>query len=135
MVHPITFALSFRVPLVRYEEFRPHIKEKTVMAARLSDEQIRVRRKSLSGWQLVGGRVKRIPKEYVLGNFLQALRFVNKVGRLAEAEAHHPDITIRYNRVMLGLFTHDEGGITDADFNLAYKFESLAPRPRTRRRL
>ena len=105
------------------------------MAARLSDEQIRVRRKSLLGWQLAGGRVKRIQKEYVLGDFLQALRFVNKVGRLAEAEAHHPDITIRYNRVTLGLFTHDAGGITDADFNLAHKIESLAPRPQTRRRL
>ena len=111
------------------------MKGNTVMAARLSDEQIRVRRKPLQGWQLAGGRVKRIQKEYVLGDFLQALRFVNEVGRLAEAEAHHPDITIRYNHVTLGLFTHDEAGITAADFNLAYKIESLAPRPQTRRRL
>ena len=51
--------------------------------------------------------------------------FVTKVARLAEAANHHPDITINYNRVRLGLTTHDEGGLTMKDFRLAAKIIQL----------
>jgi 4a-hydroxytetrahydrobiopterin dehydratase len=44
---------------------------------------------------------------------------VNRVGKLAEAAGHHPDIDIRYNKVRLALVTHDEGGLTNKDFDLA----------------
>jgi 4a-hydroxytetrahydrobiopterin dehydratase len=48
-------------------------------------------------------------------------------GELAEQAAHHPDIDIRYNRVRLALVTHDAGGITEKDFDLAVRVQSLAP--------
>jgi 4a-hydroxytetrahydrobiopterin dehydratase len=47
------------------------------------------------------------------------MRFVNQVADLAEEAAHHPDIDIRYNRVRLALVTHDAGGLTAKDFDLA----------------
>jgi len=50
---------------------------------------------------------------------------VNCVGELAEEAGHHPDIDIRYNRVRLGLVTHDAGGITAKDFDLAARAEKL----------
>jgi 4a-hydroxytetrahydrobiopterin dehydratase len=52
-------------------------------------------------------------------DFVGSLAFVNKVGELAEKAGHHPDIDIRYNKVRLALVTHDAGGITAKDFDLA----------------
>ena len=53
------------------------------------------------------------------------MRFVNRVGRLAEAANHHPDILITYDKVRLGLTTHDEGGLTEKDFRLARRINKL----------
>ena len=58
-------------------------------------------------------------------NFIGALAFVNKVGDLAEAEGHHPDIHISYNKVQLTLTTHAIGGLSENDFILAAKIDSL----------
>ena len=52
-------------------------------------------------------------------DFREALAFVNRVGGLAEAAGHHPDIDIRYNTVTLALTTHDAGGLSAKDFDLA----------------
>jgi len=57
---------------------------------------------------------------------LDALRLVNRVGRLAERLQHHPDIQIRWNRVTFSLTTHDAGGITDKDLELAQRIDRLA---------
>ena len=54
-----------------------------------------------------------------------SLAFVNQVGQLAEAAGHHPDIDIRYNRVRLALVTHDAGGLTAKDFDLAQKINGV----------
>ena len=54
------------------------------------------------------------------------MAFVNRVADLAEAAGHHPDIDIRYNRVRIGLTTHDEGGVTDKDLRLAGQIEGVA---------
>jgi 4a-hydroxytetrahydrobiopterin dehydratase len=54
------------------------------------------------------------------------MRFVNRVGELAEQAGHHPDIDIRYNRVRLALTTHDAGGLTQKDFDLAAQAQRLA---------
>jgi 4a-hydroxytetrahydrobiopterin dehydratase len=51
---------------------------------------------------------------------------VNRVGALAEKAGHHPDIDIRYNKVRLGLVTHDAGGLTARDFELAAEVDRLA---------
>jgi 4a-hydroxytetrahydrobiopterin dehydratase len=52
-------------------------------------------------------------------DFKEAMKFVNHIAELAENAGHHPDIDIRYNRVRLALVTHDVGGITQNDINLA----------------
>ncbi len=92
---------------------------------KLSDDEVRLRLKAAPGWQKVRGELK---STYVLRDFVKALRFVNRVGRMAEEAAHHPDIAISWNRVTLTLSTHSEGGITEADFSLAKKIEAAAPK-------
>ena len=67
-----------------------------------------------------------ISRRFEFSDFAEAMRFVNKVARLAESANHHPDITINYNRVKLALTTHDEGGLTMRDFNLARRINKLA---------
>jgi 4a-hydroxytetrahydrobiopterin dehydratase len=71
-----------------------------------------------------------ITRTYAFKDFRAAMRFVNRVARLAEAAWHHPDIDIRWNKVRLVLTTHDAGGLTVKDFQLARKFD-LANRPAT----
>ena len=68
------------------------------------------------GWARAGAEIKRT---YTCRDFVEALAFVNRVGGLAERAAHHPDIDIRYHRVTLTLTTHDAGGLTVKDFELA----------------
>ena len=57
--------------------------------------------------------------------FREALAFVNRVGELAEAEDHHPDIAIHYDKVTMRWWTHSAGGITDRDRDLAAKTNDL----------
>lgn len=59
-------------------------------------------------------------------DFTAALAFVNRVAALAEEVGHHPDIDIRWNRVTLTLTTHDAGGLTRKDFDLAARLDALA---------
>ena len=75
-------------------------------------------------WELVGGK---LVKSVSCGDFRQALAFVNEVGRLAEEANHHPDIDIRYSRVTLAVMTHDAGGITAKDLDLARAIDAVAP--------
>ena len=77
---------------------------------------------ALSGWELRDGRLR---KQYQFRTFLRAIAFVNSVAYLAESAGHHPDITINYNRVTLSLSTHDAGGITEKDFDLAQRAEAI----------
>ena len=78
----------------------------------------------LGNWEL-RGRV--ILRRFVFDDFAYAMRFVNRVAKLAEAANHHPDITIyNYNRVKLAVTTHDEGGLTPKDFKLAAKINKVA---------
>lgn len=73
-------------------------------------------------WKIENGELVRT---FQFKDFLGSMQFVNKVADLAEAAAHHPDIDIRYNKVRLGLVTHDAGGLTAKDFQLAAKADSL----------
>jgi len=74
-------------------------------------------------WSEVDGALERT---FQFENFVAALAFVNRVGDLAEAENHHPDIAIHYNRVTLRWWTHTAGGITDRDRDLADKTSGLS---------
>jgi 4a-hydroxytetrahydrobiopterin dehydratase len=82
----------------------------------LSPQQAAARLSGLPDWQIESGELVRTFK---FEDFVAAMGFVNRVADLAEAAAHHPDIDIRYNRVRLALVTHDAGGITGKDFDLA----------------
>lgn len=82
----------------------------------LSEAEIADHLGALSGWKQEGSTIQKIFK---LPTFPAALAFVLHVGFLAEAAGHHPDIDIRYNKVMLSLSTHDAGGLTTKDFELA----------------
>ena len=64
-------------------------------------------------------------REFRFDDFAQALAFVNRVGELAEAADHHPDIELLYNRVTLRWWTHSAGGITERDRELAARTSEL----------
>jgi 4a-hydroxytetrahydrobiopterin dehydratase len=88
----------------------------------ISPEQARTRLAQLQGWQI---EAQELVKTFQFKDFVAALQFVNRVGELAETSGHHPDIDIRYSRVRLVLTTHDAGGLTEKDFNLASRVEKL----------
>jgi 4a-hydroxytetrahydrobiopterin dehydratase len=89
----------------------------------LPESEIKLRLSSLPEWQIQAGELTRI---FIHQDFRAALAFVNKVGELAEKAGHHPDIDIRYNKVRLSLVTHDAGGLTAKDFDLAASVDKLA---------
>ncbi len=71
------------------------------------------------GWQVVDGH--HLEKEYRFRNFRDALEFTNRVGELAEAQGHHPDIYLAWGRVKLTIWTHKIDGLTESDFVFAAK--------------
>jgi 4a-hydroxytetrahydrobiopterin dehydratase len=75
------------------------------------------------GWQVVGER--QLEKEYRFKDFREALDFTNKVGELAEAQGHHPDIFLAWGTVKLTIWTHKINGLTESDFVLAAKADRL----------
>ena len=91
--------------------------------AALTDDELASALAGLMGWQVIDGKLSKI---YSTQSFLAALDLVNRVGELAEAAGHHPDIIINYNRVTFTLVTHDEGGITHKDVDLATQIDSVA---------
>jgi 4a-hydroxytetrahydrobiopterin dehydratase len=90
----------------------------------LSSPEINVRLNKLVDWNLNN---QTIEKEFVMKDFKTVLVFVDKVGETAENMDHHPDIFIHsWNKVKFTISTHSEGGLTDKDFILAEKIESLS---------
>jgi 4a-hydroxytetrahydrobiopterin dehydratase len=80
---------------------------------------------SLDGWQLTDDG-NRIRKQWVVKNFMAGLDFFNRVGQLAEAEGHHPDLHLEgYRKVAVELSTHAIGGLSENDFILAAKIDLL----------
>ncbi|HUI41203.1 MAG TPA: 4a-hydroxytetrahydrobiopterin dehydratase [Terriglobia bacterium] len=76
-----------------------------------------------SGWEVAGEHHLR--KGFRFPDFRRALDFVNRVGELAEAEHHHPDILLGWGKVEITLWTHAAGGLTENDFILAAKIDRL----------
>ena len=75
------------------------------------------------GWEVVDGH--HLAKEYRFKNFVQALAFTNRVGEMAEAQGHHPDIHLAWGRVRLEIWTHKIDGLTESDFVWAAKADRL----------
>jgi 4a-hydroxytetrahydrobiopterin dehydratase len=89
---------------------------------KLNPAQIKEALASVPEWEKKGSSISRT---YQFKNFPAAIRFVNDLAKLAEKAWHHPDIDIRWNKVTLTLTTHDAGGLTEKDFELARKFDRL----------
>lgn len=90
--------------------------------ARLGDSEIQERLAALEGWTREGNAIH---KTFNFPDFPRAIAFVERMVAPAEGANHHPDIDIRYNRVMISLSTHSEGGITEKDFELANQIDTL----------
>jgi 4a-hydroxytetrahydrobiopterin dehydratase len=87
----------------------------------LDETQLTAAVATLTNWHLENGELIRL---ITFADFNQAMEFVNRVAAFAEGANHHPDIDIRYNRVRLALVTHDAGGITQSDIDLAATIEN-----------
>ncbi len=83
--------------------------------------------RSLRGWELRDGATK-LHKHHRFEDFKQAMRFVNAMADLAEAEGHHPDFAVHYSTVDVTLWTHAVGGLSENDFILAAKLDRLESR-------
>lgn len=77
-----------------------------------------------SGWRIVD--CHQLEKEFKFDNFREALGFTNRIGELAEAQGHHPDIYLAWGKVKLTIWTHKVDGLTESDFILAAKANELA---------
>lgn len=95
---------------------------------KLSDQEIAAKLKMLQGWERieVGGKPG-IARTFKTGNFLAGLAFVTKIAVLAEQANHHPDVILTYPRVTVQLTTHDAGGLTHKDFELAANLDQIKP--------
>jgi 4a-hydroxytetrahydrobiopterin dehydratase len=87
-----------------------------VSRARLDDAAVRARLGELDGWRVVGGKLRR---ELAFADFVAAFGFMTRVALLAEKADHHPEWSNVYGKVVIELVTHDAGGITERDFELA----------------
>jgi 4a-hydroxytetrahydrobiopterin dehydratase len=88
----------------------------------LSPERVQESLRSLPQWKLEG---EEIVRQFEFADFRAAMVFVNQVAEKAETAGHHPDIDIRYNQVRLALVSHDKGGLTERDMNMAQTIDSL----------
>ena len=80
---------------------------------------------NLDQWKLTPDN-QRIAKNWTMKNFVQALNFLNAVGEVAEAEAHHPDLHVEsYRNVRIEIWTHAIGGLSENDFILAAKIDQI----------
>lgn len=91
--------------------------------APLTAEQFAPLLSQLSGWQVVDNH--HLEKTYSFPDFVSALAFTNRVGALAEEQAHHPDIHLAWGRVGVTIWTHKINGLTESDFILAARCDAL----------
>jgi 4a-hydroxytetrahydrobiopterin dehydratase len=91
--------------------------------ALLDEETIRSRLDELDGWERDGEAIR---KQFKLDDFIGSVEFVKRLVDPAEEMGHHPDLEISWNRVTVTLSTHSQGGLTDADFELARRIDALA---------
>ncbi len=91
--------------------------------SKLSDEQIRKELANLPGWSIVDGKLH---KEFTFKNFIEAFGFMTTAALHIEKMNHHPEWFNVYNKIKVDLVTHDAGGITQNDINLARILNSLS---------
>ncbi len=89
----------------------------------LEAAQVAALLREIPGWEARDGRLQRI---FTFRDFVTAMRFVNRMADVAEAEGHHPDFTVHYRRVDVAVWTHAIDGLSENDFILAAKIGPLA---------
>lgn len=89
---------------------------------KLTSEEIQSKLPAVTGWTVEAGKLK---KEFQFSSFVEAFGFMSSVALLAESMNHHPEWRNVYNRVTIELVTHDAGGISSRDFELAQRIEAL----------
>ena len=89
---------------------------------KLNSDEVADKLRALDGWHSDG---EKLTRKYTFGNFAEALAFVNRVGEIAEAADHHPDIWFGWGYAEISTTTHDRGGVTDVDIDLATNINRL----------
>jgi 4a-hydroxytetrahydrobiopterin dehydratase len=89
---------------------------------RMESDDIHRRLEEVEGWERSGNSIR---KQFKLDDFKGSVRFVDQIVEPAEDMGHHPDLEISWNTVTVKLSTHSEGGLTEADFELAERIDSL----------
>ena len=92
---------------------------------KLTDMEIQARLPALPGWTLAAGKLH---KAFAFGDFVEAWGFMSAVALVAESMGHHPEWSNVWSRVTVDLTTHDAGGISALDFDLAARMEGIAGR-------
>lgn len=93
------------------------------MSDLISDDDLSAALKKLPEWELEDAAISRTVE---FEEFMEAIDFVNLVAEVAEDAHHHPDIDIRESRVTISLTTHDVGGVTELDLEMANRIDNLA---------
>ena len=93
--------------------------------AKLAEAEVAARLAKLPGWTIEGGKLHRA---LVFRDFVEAWGFMSGAALAAEAMGHHPEWSNVWNRVTVDLTTHDAGGLTALDFDLAARMQALAAR-------
>jgi 4a-hydroxytetrahydrobiopterin dehydratase len=89
----------------------------------LKGDEIKNFLRQLDGWQVVNEH--HLEKTYQFNDFRESLHFVNRIGELAEAQGHHPDICFGWGKAEVKIWTHKIDGLTESDFVLAAKIDKL----------
>ncbi|HSI89299.1 MAG TPA: 4a-hydroxytetrahydrobiopterin dehydratase [Pyrinomonadaceae bacterium] len=90
---------------------------------KLSGDEIASRLTGIEQWTESDGKLK---KRFEFKDFSESLAFVNKAGEIANAVDHHPDIRLGWGYAEFEITTHDRGGLTDHDFDLAHRIDAIA---------
>jgi len=93
------------------------------VTTQLTDDEVKAALKARPGWGREGDEIVRT---YELDTFPAVIELVCRIGDLAEDANHHPDLDIRYNKLRVALSTHDAGGLTRRDFDLAAQIDATA---------
>jgi 4a-hydroxytetrahydrobiopterin dehydratase len=92
----------------------------------LSATEVVTRLSAIQGWKLTGeGAGVAIEKTYTFDNYYETISFVNAVAFIANAQDHHPDLSVHYNRCVVRFNTHDVKGLSETDFECASQVDAL----------
>ena len=125
---PFPFVQAPAPPSARIVPQMPDLATKACVPCRggvppLKGEELASLQKQVGGWNVI--EEHHLTKAFMFPDFREALKFVNRVGELAEEQGHHPDIFLSWGKVEITTWTHKINGLTESDFILAAKIDQL----------